>query len=378
MPPEKRIDLSIDLADDDDDNALFLDLDRPSTPPPGPTAAKSYKKLLQEVPHSRFASAADRFPDLVADLEAGRDSPADPAQGQSHPPSFLSADDLDNYLYELDALLAAEDRGPDNLNNTTTTTPAPLPTLAPVAHADRPNPKDAQRDFAVRNPTSVYNWLRKHAPKTFLQDAEHDKDGAGAGAGSKENGDDHHGQAGHGHGLGSGRRGKGERAPRGGGTGGASRGKRTPHGRTAAADDDADDDAGHGDRGGGGAGGAATPSTVGGGGKGKRKRIVDEDPGYRPKGGASRPTKKKRKSEGGGDETPTAAYKGPRKSGPWSTANYGKSSGARKSSMPSAPWSARREEASESSAGYDKGSGSKGPRKSSMPTAPWAGRRDED
>src|SRR3954447_14288690 len=98
MPPEKRIDLSIDLADDDDDNALFLDLDRPSTPPPGPTAAKSYKNLLQEVPHSRFASAADRFPDLVADLEAGRDSPADPAQGQSHPPSFLSADDLDNYL----------------------------------------------------------------------------------------------------------------------------------------------------------------------------------------------------------------------------------------------------------------------------------------
>ncbi len=370
IPPEKRIDLSIDLADDDDDNALFLDLDRPSTPPPGATPAKFYKKLLQEVPHSRFSSAADRFPDLVADLEAGRDSPADPAQGQSHPPSFLSADDLDNYLYELDALLAAEDRGPDNNTTTSTTAPAPLPTLAPLAHADRPNPKDSQRDFAVRNPTSVYNWLRKHAPKTFLQDAEHDKDGAGAGAGSKENGDDHHGQAGHGHGPGSGRRGKGERGPRGGGTSGASRGKR----RAAAADDDADDDANHGDR-----GGAATPSTVGGGGKGKRKRIVDDDPGYRPKGGSSRPTKKKRKSEGGGagEGTPTAASKGPRKSGPWPSdypSSHGKPSGARKSSMPSAPW--RREEASESGAGYEKGSGSsKGPRKSSMASAPW---RDDD
>ena len=327
------------------------------------------------MPHSRFSSAADRFPDLVADLEAGRDSPADPAQGQSHPPSFLSADDLDNYLYELDALLAAEDRGPDNnTTNTTTATPAPLPTLAPLAHADRPNPKDSQRDFAVRNPTSVYNWLRKHAPKTFLQDAEHDKDGASAGAGSKENGDDHHGQAGHSHGPGSGRRGKGERAPRGGGTGGTSRGKRTPHGRAAAADEDADDDANHGDR-----GGAVTPSTIGGGGKGKRKRIVDDDPGYRPKGGSSRPTKKKRKSEGGGagEGTPTAAYKGSRKSGPWPiehAASHGKPSGARKSSMPSAPW--RREDVSESGAGYEKGSASsKGPRKSSMAAAPW---RDED
>ena len=288
---------------------LFLDIDRPSTPPPGPTPATSYKKLLGDVPHAQFASASERFPDLLADLEAGRDSPADPAQGQTHPPSFLTADDLDNYIYELDAHLAHEERGPDAGGSSKADT-LPLPTLAPLAHADRPNPKDSQRDFAVRNPTSVYNWLRKHAPKTFLQDGEHDKDGHGG----KENGDDHGHGGGHGHGPGSGRRGKGERASRGGGSARAKRVSAAHSRATAAAAEsfeDVDDEAGGG---GGGGARAATPSTVGGGGgKGKRKRIVDDDPGYRPKGGSSRPTKKKRKSEGA-EGTPTA--KGPRKSDP--------------------------------------------------------------
>ncbi|KAK4042650.1 IEC3 subunit of the Ino80 complex, chromatin re-modelling-domain-containing protein [Parachaetomium inaequale] len=342
IPPDKRIALGIDLPSDED--ALFLDLDRPSTPPPGPTPAQSYKKLLEEVPHFRFSSAAERFPELLADLEAGRDSPADPAQGQSHPPSFLTADDIDNYIWELDAHLANEDAA----TGTGKTDAVPLPTLAPLAHADRPNPKDSQRDFAVRNPTSVYNWLRKHAPKTFLQDGEHDKDGG------KENGDDGHG-GGHGHGPGSGRRGKGERAPRGAGS---ARAKRTggAHGRTAAAAaeglEDAEDDLGYG--GGGGGGGATTPSAAGagagsggGGGKGKRKRVVDDDPGYRPKGGSSRPTKKKRKSEGA-ERTPTV--KGSRKS-------------------EAAGWSGH-------SAASERSSSAKGSRKSEG--AAWSGRRDED
>lgn len=349
IPPEKRIDLSIDLPSDDD--ALFLDIDRPSTPPRGPTPAKSYKQLLHEVPHFRFSSAAERFPELLADLEARRDSPADPAQGQSHPPSFLTADDIDNYIWELDAHLANEDAA----TGTGKTDAVPLPTLAPLAHADRPNPKDSQRDFAVRNPTSVYNWLRKHAPKTFLQDAEHDKDGGG-GKESGGGGDDHGhglgGGSGHGHGPGSGRRGKGERAPRGSGV---SRSKRASaaHIRASAAAEgleDMDDEPGFGGGGGAGSGGGAmTPSTVvAGGGKGKRKRVMDDDPGYRPKGGSSRPTKKKRKSEGA-ERTPTA--KGPRKS-------------------EGAGWAGN-------SAASEKGSSTKGPRKSEGAAA-YSGRQDDD
>ncbi|KAK1750807.1 IEC3 subunit of the Ino80 complex, chromatin re-modelling-domain-containing protein [Echria macrotheca] len=284
IPPEKRFDVSLDPPSDAD--APALDIDRPGTPPPGVPPAKSYKKLLKEIPHVTYATATHEFRDQLNDLEAGRDSPADPAQGQPHPPSFLTADDIDNYIYDIDIRLAEAEFAK------TGKMPALLPTLAPLAHAHdnvstngKDGPLSSNRDFALRNPTSVYNWLRKHAPKTFLQDGEHDK----------ENGDEQHASTGRGHG-----RGKGERGGRGG-----ARGKRASaaHARDrGSVGDDMDEEMGY---------DAVTPST--GVGKGKRKRVVDDDPGYRPKGGSSRPAKKKRKSEG--LDTPTAPAKKPRKSG---------------------------------------------------------------
>ncbi|KAL2264921.1 hypothetical protein VTJ83DRAFT_7431 [Remersonia thermophila] len=309
IPPEKRIDLSLDPPSDAENDALLLDIDRPSTPPPGPPPATSYRKLLKEVPHYTFASAAEHCPEFLADLEAGRDSPADPAQGASHPPSFLTADDIDNYIWELDTQLANEkaaaaassssepNQGPKK--DAKDAAPSPLPTLAPLAHASsHQTPRDTQRDFALRNPVSVYNWLRKHAPKTFLQDGEHDKEGAGG----KENGDDHPGSA---------RRAKaggGDRASRPEKGSASARGasKRSRAAAAAAVDsfEDPDDDASV-------VGGPATP--VPGGAKGaKRKRVVDDDPGYRPKGGSSRPSKKKRKSDGA-EKTPSGG-KGAKKS----------------------------------------------------------------
>ncbi|KAL1842220.1 hypothetical protein VTJ49DRAFT_5832 [Mycothermus thermophilus] len=312
IPPEKRIDLSLDPPSDAENDALLLDIDRPSTPPPGPPPATSYKKLLKEVPHYTFASAAEHCPEFLADLEAGRDSPADPAQGASHPPSFLTADDIDNYIWELDTQLANEkavaaaaasssepNQGPKK--DSKDAVPSLLPTLAPLAHANNhQTPRDTQRDFALRNPVSVYNWLRKHAPKTFLQDGEHEKETSGG----KENGDDHPGSA---------RRGKagGDRAsrPEKGSSSARAATKRASaaHARSAAAADsfeDPDDDASV-------VGGPLTP--VAGGSKGaKRKRVVDDDPGYRPKGGSSRPSKKKRKSDGA-EKTPSGG-KGVKKS----------------------------------------------------------------
>ena len=267
--------------------------------------AKSYKKLVREIPHFTFSSAAERFPELFADLEAGRDSPADPAQGQPHPPSFLTADDIDNYIWEIDTRLAT-----DEFNRTGSMPPA-LPTLAPLAHVNdgqssgAANGKDgghasqsSNRDFALRNPTSVYNWLRKHAPKTFLQDAEAHP------GGDKENGDEQHPSSARG-------RAKGERGAGRGGPG-SIRGKRMSAAHKAAvaaaaaeSSEYLDEETGY---------DAATPSAAGG--KGKRKRVIDDDPGYRPKGGSSRPTKKKRRSDGATVEgTPTAVSKRPRKSG---------------------------------------------------------------
>ena len=63
----------------------------------------------------------------------------------SHEDEFLSA--LDNYLTNLP---------PE----------APLMLPRPFKPTDREREKDAQ----LRNPVSVYNWLREHRPKTLTQD----------------------------------------------------------------------------------------------------------------------------------------------------------------------------------------------------------------
>ncbi|KAK0614981.1 IEC3 subunit of the Ino80 complex, chromatin re-modelling-domain-containing protein [Bombardia bombarda] len=323
IPPEKRFDLSLDLSSDAD-NSLSLDLDHPDYHFDGAPPAKSYRQLLEETPHARYASAAEHFPDLLADLEAGRDSPADPSQGQSHPPSFLTADEIDNYIYEIDTNLARKEL------DKTGVMPPLLPTLAPLAtgsiahHHPSTNPKDRDntllqsnnRDFALRNPTSVYNWLRKHAPKTFLQDGETHPD-----SNHKDHGDEHsvnnhtsHTSSGRGRGKGKRQQEQHSETP---GVKGQRANAREKHAAAALAaaavpadsvefdDDSIMHDAN-----------ASTPSAAAVGGKGKRKRVLDEDPGYRPKGGSSRPTKKKRKSESGGgvEGTPTSAPKRSRKS----------------------------------------------------------------
>jgi IEC3 subunit of the Ino80 complex, chromatin re-modelling len=49
--------------------------------------------------------------------------------------------------------------------------PIPRPSAAAVARSgERSSEKD--REMALKNPVSVYNWLRKHQPQVFLQDNE--------------------------------------------------------------------------------------------------------------------------------------------------------------------------------------------------------------
>ncbi|KAI1207210.1 IEC3 subunit of the Ino80 complex, chromatin re-modelling-domain-containing protein [Annulohypoxylon truncatum] len=241
IPFDRRIDLNLD--EDSDDN------DSDATQKP----TKSLRRLESEVPHRSFAASAEQFPELLEDLE-----PEDP---QIHPISFLTADDIDEYLYELDARLKLK----------------PKPTLAPSALGkDIPNPT---ANFALRNPTSVYNWLRRHAPKTFLQDLEKEKEK------DKEKGkgkdDDHEKDD-------DGRKRKGGTSAR---TKRQSAATRKEKEKEAAESMDWDDD-----------GGYDMPTA-----KGKRKR--DDDGGYRPKGGSSRPAKKRKSKDLG--SLPT---KGSRKS----------------------------------------------------------------
>jgi hypothetical protein len=279
-----------------DPNAPYLDIDKPGTPSyDGPTPAKSLKALLKEVPHLDYDATIARFPERARELERGIESPAADPSHATHPPSFLSADDIDNYLWEIDMRLAEQARHEGRA------TPELLPTLAPAAaaHAEKGGGltdrmettggpgTTTNRDFALRNPTSVYNWLRKNEPKVFLQDGE-------ATPADKENGEETGGG-------GRGRKsmgGEGGGRSRGGGARASKRGPRSSNAAAAAAaaaahaEDtsmaDWDDDAYE-----------AAP-------RGKRKRqAADEDGGYRPKGGSSRPAKRKRKSEGAPD-TPTS------------------------------------------------------------------------
>lgn len=323
IPPDRQIDLSLEVPADAYDE-LILDIDR--KPREGLQPTKSLKQLLEEPSHLDYAAVAERSPHSVTDLLTGVDSPAADPIHQQEPPSFLTADDIDNYMYEADCKIRtrAEENGEDY---------EMLPTMAPLARdggsafvngsyvptkdASTTSISSTARDFALRNPTSVYNWLRKNAPGTFLQDAENavtDKPDKNVG----DHDDDHEvpkktssTSARAAGGRKSGASGEGGKAATSRASG-ASRAKRTS--ASAAKDkrkppDEMDEDMGFLDM----------PSILMN--KGKRKRNADDDTGYRPKGGASRrpPNNRKRgKSTSGagpdGDAiTPTAA-KRPRKS----------------------------------------------------------------
>ncbi|KAI1341430.1 IEC3 subunit of the Ino80 complex, chromatin re-modelling-domain-containing protein [Xylariaceae sp. FL0016] len=227
IPFERRIDLN--MEEDDDDDSDNSDATQKPT--------KSLKKLIQDVPHRSFAATVEKYPEVLEDL--------DPQDPKLHPTSFLSAGDIDEYLHELDMRLGLKAR----------------PTLAPsVVGAPGESPA---ANFALRNPTSVYNWLRRHAPKTFLQDLEKEKEKEKR---EKKEKDDEEKE--------DGRKRKS--------TAGRKRQSAASRREKEAADSmDWDEDGFE----------APAASAI----KGKRKR--DDDNAYRPKGGSSRPTKKRKSKD---------------------------------------------------------------------------------
>lgn len=141
--------------------------------------------------------------------------------------AYVTPGQEEEYLQELDAYIIGPETG-----------------LRPYPSTNGNKPGEKDRDAALRNPVSVYNWLRKHQPQVFLQDNEANPDKSAS------------------------------RAPA------ARASKRTP--AQAKPEQEYDDD------------GILIEYT--GTSRGKRKR--DDDGGYRPKGGSSRPTKRK-KDDGG-------------------------------------------------------------------------------
>ncbi|KAF4309995.1 hypothetical protein GTA08_BOTSDO03169 [Botryosphaeria dothidea] len=184
---------------------------------------KALAELLK-TPHTHLLPPEQLPDDLVGESLAG----------------FLSPNHEEEYLKELDVAL-----GDSSLYDPNDTSGRPIRLPA----RDIPSDKELQ----IRNPDSVYNWLRKHQPQVFLQDKENDKGDAA------------------------------EKGPKGGnGRGGGKRGQAAA--ATPMKADPDDDD-------------AFVPET--GSGRGKRSKVDDEP--YRPKGGSSRPSKRKREDgEGGG------------------------------------------------------------------------------
>lgn len=120
---------------------------------------KSLATLLKTIPHPDT-----KTPGKVEELERSRE----PLDGQTTPIGYLTADQIDDFLYELDTQIGAA----------ATTPPTSL--------------SAAQQDLAFGNYHSPYNWLRRNQPHIFLQDGEgseksHGKPGALRGAGKRAN-----------------------------------------------------------------------------------------------------------------------------------------------------------------------------------------------
>lgn len=166
---------------------------------------------------------------LRGPLERASEEPDDSANTLAG--GLLSSKQEEQYLQSLDSFLDGR-------------------SVHPRAHATSnigyPHPEksaDRERESQIRNPVSVYNWLRKNQPQVFLQDPDHDKTKIAAAL----------------------RKSKRESIAK------------APKVEPELYDDD---------------GIALEPS----GSKGKRKR--DEDTGYRPKGGHARPTKRRKEDSG--------------------------------------------------------------------------------
>ncbi|MCJ1400845.1 hypothetical protein MMC11_004054 [Xylographa trunciseda] len=131
----------------------------------GQITPDSYRQLeaaLNEALHkslslSRLSSTSHTVLDDVPEDDLPHDI------GESSPAGYLSLEHEEEYLAALDATL--EGSGPRHM-------------ASRDSHPIRSNDRD--KDVALRNPVSVYNWLRKHQPQVFLQDSDSPPDRSSA------------------------------------------------------------------------------------------------------------------------------------------------------------------------------------------------------
>jgi hypothetical protein len=194
----------------------------------GEITLDDFRRVEDSILRSEAFAPLKSLKDLEQTLHTTLDSLGLEGDDEDVPTESLALADDETYLLNLDLLLG----DPSATSRHDIADPS---NRFPEKSADR------ERDMALRNPVSVYNWLRKHQPQVFLQDNETNSEKAS-------------------------------------GRGGNARGSKRTSTAAKHEEDIVDEDGILIDRG--------STST-----RGKRKR--DDEP-YRPKGGSSRSTKRKR------------------------------------------------------------------------------------
>ena len=134
----------------------------------GEISAVDYKRLEMSLLHNRAFAPANDY-NALRSIPHTQEETADELSlrdGDGNT-GYVSPRHEEQYMQDLDTFLAGD---------SSTRRPSSYANLA--RSGDRVLERD--RDTALRNPVSVYNWLRKHQPQVFLQDKENDGEKAAA------------------------------------------------------------------------------------------------------------------------------------------------------------------------------------------------------
>lgn len=131
------------------------------------SGAITAEQYTQQADQLHNAQAIKHVQKSLANLEASvphtavtdRSTLPDGVDLSEHAPGYMSPAHEDEYLLALDQLLEDPAFDPSNLYNRT-------------VHLGPLQQPLSEKDLTIRNPDSVYSWLRKNQPQVFLQDKD--------------------------------------------------------------------------------------------------------------------------------------------------------------------------------------------------------------
>jgi hypothetical protein len=122
---------------------------------------EEYARRTERLHNSQQVQPLRTLANLEATVPHTTHAPEPPTEGldiTENAPSYMSPSQEEEYLLALDMLMAEPNYNPDSHD------------IRPLRGAMHPPP--SEKDLTVRNPSSVYNWLRKNQPQVFLQDKD--------------------------------------------------------------------------------------------------------------------------------------------------------------------------------------------------------------